>query len=259
MDRRGPHDNPRAFGMEARRAHGQGTTFRSTFIASQSRNTDGQRQTLISQIGGNQQDASRSRRYSQDIPHSIPNWIEELPRDYPQPPPTRGVPPPRSENVQFRDRGPVTPSMSISQIDRQAAMDFQSNRIPLVRGEMSRGASRFLRESEARFHPRRDVQGHGHRRDSLYRPNDAQLGSANPQISPVVNYITTNNNQQYHVDNSRHQRINAQGQVNTQNNLQRTVHNSRRDTTHQSRMTQRLSSSAHQHHRQSHRYREHRG
>ncbi|KAK2603112.1 hypothetical protein N8I77_009592 [Diaporthe amygdali] len=150
--------------------------------------------------------------------------------------------------------------MSISQVDRQAAMESQDNRTAFVRREIPRRFSGFVRESEAQFYPRRDVQGYGQRRDSLDRPNDAQLGSASPQMPPVVtNYITTNNNQHYNVNNSRHQTINAQNQVNTQNNRQHSAHNSRGDTTHQSTTTQRLSSSGHQHHRQSHRDRERRG
>lgn len=75
----------------------------------------------------------------------------------------------------------------------------------------------------------------------------------------VNNYITTNNHQQYNVDNSRHQRVNAQGQVNTHNTNYRSIRNTRGDTVDNSRTTQRLSSSGHQHHRQSRHHREYRG
>lgn len=204
---------------------------------------------------------SRQRRYSQDRPSSVPSWINELPRDYPEPPPVRPATPPRTTFGQFRQRTSVTPSNSISQVDRQSARSLQGGRTTFTARDMPRGTSALLRQPDSRFLNQRDTRGYEQRPSSIYRPNEQQWGAAGLEVPRVTNnYITTNNNQQYNVDSSRHQRVDARGQVNTTNVRHHSVRSSRGDTIDNSRTSQRLSSSGHQHHRRSrHRHGEYRG
>lgn len=209
---------------------------------------------------------SRERRHNHNRPQSVPSWIDELPRDYPQPPPMRAAPPPRTQFGQFQQGTSVTPSNSISQADRRSARSFrdgrsfQDGRVRFARDGMSQGTFGPARQSEPQFLNQRDTYGYEQRPMSFYRPNEPQRAFAGPEMSPVVNnYITTNNHQQYNVDNSRHQRVNAQGQINTQNIRHHSIRSTRGDTFDNSRTSQRLSSSGHQHHRRSRHHREYLG
>lgn len=204
--------------------------------------------------------SSQPSRHSQSRPHSVPSWIDELPRDYPQPPPVRAAPPPRTQFGQFQRGTSVTPGNSISQVDRQSPRSPRQGRTVFDRDDMPRGTPGLVRQPDWQVPTRGDERGFDQRQTSLYRPNDSRQPASGPQPPQVVNnYITTNNHQQYNVDNSRHQRVNAQGQANTQNIRHHSVTHHRRDTFDNSRTSQRLSSSGLQHHRQSRHNREHRG
>lgn len=204
---------------------------------------------------------SRPRRHSQDRPQSVPSWIDELPRDYPHPPPERPAVPPRTTFGQLRQGTSVTPSNSISQADRQSARSFREGRTTFSRGEMPRGMSGIMRQSEPYPLNRRDVPGYDQRPSAFYPPNYPELPPPGREMPPMVNnYITTNNRQTYNIDSSRHQRVDARGQRNTQNIRVQSVNSNRRDTVDASRTSQRLSaSSGHQHHRRSRHHREYRG
>lgn len=129
------------------------------------------------------------------------------------------------------------------------------------RSEMPRGTSGLMMRPEPYSLNRRDVPGYDQRPSDLYRPNYPQLTPSGREMPPVVNnYITTNNRQTYNIDSSRHQRVDARNQRNTQNIRVRSSTNNRRDTVDESRTSQRLSaSSGHQLHRRSRHHREYRG
>ena len=118
-----------------------------------------------------------------------------------------------------------------------------------------------MRPTESQFLDRRNVPGYDRPPNSSYRPNYPQLTPAGPEVPRVVNnYFTTNNRQTYNVDNSRHQRVDARNQRNTQNIRHTSVTDSRLDNVDASRTSQRLSaSSGRQHHRKGRHHREHRG
>lgn len=204
---------------------------------------------------------SRPRRHSQDRPRSVPTWIDELPRDYPLPPPERPAPPPRTNFGQVRQGTSVTPRNSISQVDRQSARSFREGRSAFAPGEMPRGTSGLMRPAESPLLNRREVPGYDQPPNSFYRTDYQQLTPAGPEMPRVLNnYFTTNNRQTYNIDNSRHQRVDARDQRHTQNIRHTSVTNNRRDTVDESRTSQRLSaSSGHQRHRKGRHHREYRG
>lgn len=127
--------------------------------------------------------------------------------------------------------------------------------------DMPRGTSALLRQPDSRFLNQRDTRGYEQRPVSIYRPNEQQWGAAGLEVPRVTNnYITTNNNQQYNVDSSRHQRVDARGQVNTTSVRHHSIRTTRGDTIDNSRVSQWLSSSGRQHHQRSrHHHGEYRG
>ncbi|KAI7773584.1 hypothetical protein LA080_010369 [Diaporthe eres] len=258
MVRRRHSDMRRDFDMEGRPPRGQYTVIRSTFTTSQSRHRGNPGQSVLPR--DSMAGPSRPRRHIQDRADPVPNWIDELPRDYPQPPPMRPAPPPRTQFGQFQQATSVTPSNSVSRFDRQSSRSFREGRTGFSRDDMPRGSSGLARHRDSQFLNQRDTYGYDQRPNDLDRRNDPQWAGADPEMPRVVNnYITTNNHQQYNVDNSRHQRVNAQGQVNTTNIRHHSIRTTRGDTIDNSRTTQRLSSSGHQHHRRSRHHGEYRG
>lgn len=231
----------------------------TAFTTSRSRSREYPRPTVLG--GYSMAGPSRPRRHSHDRPHSVPSWIDELPREYPHPPPERPAPPPRTYFGQARQGTSVTPSNSISQLDRQSARSFREGRTTFPRGEMLRGTSGIMRPPESYSLNRRDVPRYDQRPSGFYPTNYPQLTPSGPEMRPMVNnYITTNNRQTYNIDSSRHQRVDARGQRNTQNIRVHSVTNNRRDTVDESRTSQRLSaSSGRQYHRKSRHHREYRG
>lgn len=151
----------------------------------------------------------------------------------------------------------------MSQVDRQSGQGFQNTRTMAARGEMPRGSSSLVRgSSNSQFVNRRDVPSYGQGPNTSHRPSYPPMGQAGPEMPRVVNnYITTTNHQTFNIDNSRHQRVNAQGQRNTQNIQYTSTTNTRRDTIDASRSSQRIqgSSGRLQHHRGRQNHREYRG
>lgn len=215
------------------------------------------------------------------------------------PPPMRPATPPRTRFGQFERTPTLAPSNSISSHDRRQSRSHRDGRAIYPRDEAPRVSSQPLRQPGSQSLRQRDARGYDQRPATHYRPNEAprvssqrgrqpdqqleslrqrdargydqrpasyypedeeQWDDAGPAAERVVNnYMTTNNNQQYNIDNSRHQVINAQGQRNTTDFRYRSSSSNRGPNIDNSRTRQHMSSSGRQHHRRSRHYDEYRG
>lgn len=239
---------------------------------------------------------SRSAHHGHARSRSVPRWIHELPRDRPMPPPVRPATPPRTRFVQFERTPTLAPSSSISSRDRRQSGSLRDGRDVYPRGEAPRVSSQLVRDPDSQslrhrdargydrrppaYYPRneaprassqlarqpdqqslrrRDAQAYDRRPATYYPEDEEQWDAVGPEPERVVNnYMTTNNNQQYNIDNSYHQLINAQGQRNSTNVRYRSSSSNRGPNIDNSRTRQHMSSSGRQHHRRSRHYDEYR-
>ncbi|POS78983.1 hypothetical protein DHEL01_v202613 [Diaporthe helianthi] len=217
-----------------RPARSQYTTYQTTYTSSRSRPGDSTRQTMSG---------------SQNI--RGPSQPGTNTQNYPRPPSERPF-----RAVRLAQAATITPGQSISQVDRQLGWDHGDGRPTFARADMPRGSSNLMSVPDSQFRDRRDGPGYFQGPNTLYRPNNPQVGAFGREGPVVVNnYITNNNHVTYNIDNSRHERVNARGQRNNQNFLYMSTRNNRRDTVEDSRTQQRISGSSGRlnHHR------EHRG
>lgn len=213
------------------------------------------------------------------------------------PPPVRPATPPRSRYGQSQRTPTLAPSNSISSHDRRQSRSHRDGRAIYPRDQAPRVSSQALRQPGPQSLRQRDARGYDQRPATPYPPNEAprvssqigrqpdqqslrqrdargcgqrpasyypedeeQLDDVDPAAERVINnYMTTNNNQQYNIDNSRHQVINAQGQRNTTNLRYSSSSSNRGPNVDNSRTRQRMSSSGRQHHRRSRHHDEYRG